>query len=242
MSMAFGSDRAAGVPAVAEPALGRAPVMRAAERRNRLTALLLAIAVAAFLVASKKMFFSSPQDNLPAVPHAAWVVPDEVMRGGQPPDVDFVNLRDLFGVTAVVNLRGSGWVEAAVVRGLGMQYIGIGVSPGKAPTVEQLAAIVGFLRQQHKDHGVVFIHDVTGLDRAPAVAAMLDMLRRVPTDEAARAVRAGLSPDALVFSTPQLDAMNALARDLRLAPYLPEGYVLPKYLPYRYTAARTLRW
>jgi hypothetical protein len=207
---------------VATPAVGIGGSLPQRERLVRVGVLILAAVLAVGLVASRQLLTSSPSVTLPAVPNPVWVVPGTLLRGGQPVDVDFVNLRDLYRVGAVVNLRATSSLERSVVRGFGLDYLSVPVPPGQAPTDRQLEAIVGFVRLHAAAGRIVYLHDDTGLDRAPAVAVMLLQLRGGDPVQAAQVAAAG--PDGRpALSAPQIAAVNALAKALGHPPYLPAG-------------------
>jgi hypothetical protein len=210
---------AAGRRPAAAPAIGTAQSLSGQERRVRLGVLVLAALLAVALIASKQVLTSAPSARLPAVPNAVWVVPDTLLRGGQPVDIDFLNLRDLYQVAAIVNLRATSPLERSVVRGFGLDYLGVPVRPGQAPTDSQLEAIVSFVRLHAASGRVVYLHDDTGLDRAPAVAAMLLVLRGMQPLRAAQVAATGPN-GSLALSGNQTAAINALARALDLEPSL----------------------
>jgi hypothetical protein len=204
----------------AAPAVGSGGRLPRRERLVRLGVLGLAALLAAGLLASKQLLAASPAAGLPAVPNPVWVVPGTLLRGGQPVDVDFVNLRDLYRVAAVVNLRATSTLERSVVRGFGLDYLSVPVTPGQAPTDRQLEAIVAFVRLHAAAGRIVYLHDDTGLDRAPAVAVMLLQLRGLDPVRAARVAAAGPGGRP-ALSGVQVAAVNALARALDHPPYLP---------------------
>jgi hypothetical protein len=205
----------------AAPAVGSGGSLPRRERVVRLGVLGVAALLAVGLLASKQLLAASPAARLPAVPNPVWVVPGTLLRGGQPADVDFVNLRDLYRVAAVVNLRATSTLERSVARGFGLDYLSVPVAPGRAPTDRQLEAIVAFVRLHAAAGRIVYLHDDTGLDRAPVVAVMLLQLRGLDPVRAAGVAAAGPG-GRLALSGVQMAAVNALARALgHHPPYLP---------------------
>ena len=156
-----------------------------------------------------------PALQLPRIPNPDWVVPGAVMRGGQPEDVEFLDLRDLFDVRAVVNLRSNGSIEGWVARDFGLDYLWVSVPPGAPLTRAQLRDLVGFVADNAAQDRVVFIHDDTGLDRVPAATAMLELLRGRPLQEALLAAADVVPGDTEPFTPEQRAAIDDLARALQ---------------------------
>ncbi|HYI65840.1 MAG TPA: glycosyltransferase [Candidatus Limnocylindrales bacterium] len=220
------SPRGASPRWIVPPALGASPAPSGSERRLRYGVLALAIlaVVGAFGV---RVLQAPISERLPAVRAAAWIVPNLVLRAAQPRDVDFVNLRDTYGVRGVVNLRSGGIVEEVVVEDLGLSYLSLTLPDRGAPGPSQLRRLVNYVSERALAGDVVLVHDETGTDRAPAVAILLDMLHGTPTDRAILRI-SSTTPEALdQLSTDQIIAINALADALGFEPYLPPGYEAP---------------
>lgn len=223
------------------PALGAASAMSPRERTVRSSLLLLGLLaiLAAFL--ARVALGSESEERVPTGLNAAWVVPGTLMRGGQPRDIDFVNMRDVFGITGVVNFREANRIERHVARGFRLDHLWLRVAPEGVPTNAQLRRLVRFLKAQKAKGGAVFIHDHGGLEEAPAVAVMLDMLHGKPTLEAVHDAREATPADGPLFSAAQVGAINALADELGLEPYRPPNYT-PGQTRHRYPRAAELRW
>jgi hypothetical protein len=238
IGLASTGGRPTAAPPAATPAVGSGGSLPRRERLVRVGVLVLVAVLAAGLLASKRLLASTPSATLPAVPNPVWVVPGTLLSGGQPVDIDFVNLRDLYRVAAVVNLRATSSLERSVVRGFGLDYLSVPVAPGQAPTDRQLEAIVGFVRLHAGAGRIVYLHDDTGLDRAPAVAVMLLQLRGSDPVRAAKVAAAGPAGRP-ALSAAQVAAVNALARALGRPPYLPAG---PARTAPRYRHPERLTW
>lgn len=206
------------------------------ERRVRRAALLLAVALV--LVALAARLLLSPRIRLPSIPNAAWIVQGQALTGGQPSDLDFLNLRDLSHVGAVIDLRGQA-VEAAVLASYNMQYVSVPIGPGQAPTVSQLAAMVGFIRASIQPGGAFLVHDEFGLDPAPTVGIMLAILHGESPSAALGQARA--AQPGLALSPAQATAIESLAA-ARSQPPLALPGVSPSPNPAAYLAAAQLSW
>ncbi len=99
-------------------------------------------------------------------------VETSIYRGAQPDEEGFRELAKL-GVHTVVDLRGSGGrssKEAAIVQGLGMQYVNVPLDGFRAPTPEQVSKLLGLL--ENHDGGPVFVHCRRGADRTGTILAI----------------------------------------------------------------------
>jgi hypothetical protein len=206
------------------------------ERRVRRGVLLLAIALVLVVIAGRVLL--PTHDRLPAIPNAAWIVQDVALRSGQPSDLDFVNLRDLSRVGAVIDLQGDA-LQGAVVGSFRMRYLSLRIAPGEAPTASQLAAVIAFIGPTLRAGGAFLVHDEFGLDPAPTVGIMLAMLHgQAPRDavDQARAATPGL-----LLSATQLAAIAqlgaALSRPRLGLPGIPTS---PDPAPY--VAVADLNW
>lgn len=195
--------------------LGEGPSLSPWARRLRGMVLALALVgvVAGYLSSAASQ--DDPESQLPGIPNPDWVVPGAVLRGGQPEDVEFLDLRDLFDVRAVVNLRSSGSIEGWMAWDFGLHYLWLKVPPGEPLTRPQLRKLVAFVADQAAQGHIVFIHDDTGLDRVPAATAMLELLRGRPLQDALRAA-ADVVPDGTEpLTSQQRAAIDELARAVR---------------------------
>lgn len=196
-------------------ALGEGPPLSRGARRFRGSVLAVAFVavVAGYLL--RVVSQGDPALQLPRIPNADWVVPGAVMRGGQPEDVEFLDMRDLFGVRAVVNLRSNGSIEGWVARDFGLHYLWVSVPPGEPLTRAQLRDLVAFVADNAAQGRVVFIHDDTGLDRVPTATAMLELLRGRPLRDALLAAADVAPGDTEPFTSEQRAAIDELARALQ---------------------------
>lgn len=228
--------------AASVPAIGPASTFAPKERRVRAVALVVALLLLAAALSSRIAFGTNPGERAPNVLNAAWVVDGTLLRGGQPRDIDFFTMRDVYGVTGIVNFRSASRIERRVVEGFGLDYLWLRLPPGGAPRERQLRRLVSFLKRQDADGGAVFMHDQGGLEHVPTVAVMLEMLHGKNTLEAVAGAEAATHAERPLFTAPQLAAINALARALSLEPYLPAGYEPPPRIHYAYRNAEGLRW
>jgi hypothetical protein len=159
-----------------------------------------------------------PGEQMPAVANATWIVPGRAIGGGQPRDLDLLNLRDLFAVDGVVNLRSTGAIEGWMVRDDRMAYLWLPVDPGEAPTIGQLRRLAAFVDRQTEAGAVVFIHDDDGLDRVPVAAVMLQMWHGAPVDEALKTTVGVGDLSRTLFSDQQRRAIEQLGMFLDRSP------------------------
>lgn len=160
---------------------------------------------------------SDPGEQIPAVPNAGWIIRGKALMGGQPHDLDLLNLRDLFDVRGVVNLRTSGSIEGWMVRDFGMSYLWLPVPPGDAPPPANMDRIVEFMRRHAAEGNSVFLHDGTGLERIRPVAVMLLMAEGEPLDVALSRVTDATRVGAAGFTGIQEHRVLAYAEHLRYA-------------------------
>lgn len=185
------------------------------ERVVRLAVLAAAVIVTAAGFLLRLQLRSDPAEQIPAVPNAAWIIPDQALVGGQPLDLDFLNLRDLFAVGGVVNLRTSGSIEGWMVRDFGMAYLWLPIEPGAAPAPRDMDRVVMFV-QQHATRGEsVFLHDGTGVERVRPVAVMLLLAEGYPVDVALSRVTGGPTMAAAGFTGLQKERIRAYVEHLR---------------------------
>jgi glycosyltransferase involved in cell wall biosynthesis len=224
------------------PAIGPGLALTPKQRRLRVRVLVAALVLVGAALLSRVALGTAPGEGAPNVLNAAWVVSGAVLRGGQPQDIDFVTMRDVYGVTGVVSFRAATRIERHVVRGFRLNYLSLRLPTRGAPQERQLRRLVLFLRSQRAKGGAVFIHDQGGLEVAPTVAVMLEMLHGTPTLAAVRDAEEATPSKRPLFTARQLTAINALARALSLDPYRPVGYERPASGRYTYPNADTLRW
>jgi hypothetical protein len=125
---------------------------------------------------------------LPPLPGAARVTPN-LVRGGQPADFDLLQLRNAYRVRAVVNLRFGGDAEGEIAAGFGLDFLSLPVAVDEAPTVADLATLVGFLRRYDSGSAVVYLHDDIGGGRVITTSLMLLLLRGEPLGVAMSTLR-----------------------------------------------------
>jgi glycosyltransferase involved in cell wall biosynthesis len=196
-------------------ALDEVPSLTTRARRFRGMVLVLAVVAVAAGYVLRVASQGNPGLQLPRIPNPDWVVHGAVMRGGQPEDVEFLDMRDLFDVRAVVNLRSNGSIEGWVARDFGLDYLWLSVPPGEPLTRAQLRDLVAFVAEHANQGRVVFIHDDTGLDRVPSATAMLELLRGRPLQDALAAAADVVPGDTEPFTTEQRAAVDELARALQ---------------------------
>jgi hypothetical protein len=199
------------------PAIGadRGPSQR--ERRVRQVVLALAVLAAAFGLFARETFRKPPAERLPTVGNVAWVVDGVLMRGAQPRDIDLANLRDLFNIGGVVSLRRPDPVAKLAAHDFSLAYLSVPVTGRAAPTPAQLAEIAAFIRGQERRGRAVYIHDATGVEQAPTVAAMLLVARGASADDAVAAITDDPDEVARYFRPRQLAAIEALAHRVHLS-------------------------
>ena len=136
---------------------------------------------------------------LPPLPAAARVAPG-LVRGGQPADIDFLRLRDAYGVRAIVDVDGMDVEEQAVTGSLGFRTLQLNVAEGRPPTAQDLLSLVRFLRSTVATRpgsggtGVVYLHDFDGRGPVVIVSAMLQVLRGAALATVLEGLRAGGAP------------------------------------------------
>jgi glycosyltransferase involved in cell wall biosynthesis len=224
------------------PAMGSAPTMARKERRVRKAAFVVALLLLGSALLSRLAFGTAPGERAPNVLNAAWVVEDTLLRGGQPRDIDFFTMRDVYGVTGVVNFRSASRIERHVVEGFRLDYLWLRLPPGGAPRERQLRRLVSFLRAEKARGGAVFVHDQGGVEHVPTVTVMLEMLHGKETLEAVADAEQATPSKRSLFTAPQITAINALARALSLGLYRPPGHRTPPNVRYAYRNANELRW
>jgi glycosyltransferase involved in cell wall biosynthesis len=224
------------------PAIGLGPAMAPKERRLRTAALVAALLLLAASLVARFALGSASGERAPNVLNAAWVMNGTLLRGGQPRDIDFFNMRDVYGVTGIVNFRPASRIERHVVAGFRLDYLWLRLPPGGAPRERQLRRLVSFLRAQKAEGGAVYIHDQGGLEHVPTVTVMLEMLHGKQTLEAVRDTEKATPSERPLFTTPQVTAINALARALSLDVYRPAGYRRSRNVRYAYRNVDHLRW
>jgi hypothetical protein len=203
----------------ATPALGQYVPVRRPVLVARISVLLL-LPISGLAVRASGVL-QDPFSPLPALPHAAQIVPG-VVRAGQPEERDFVRIRDDYGVRAVIAVNGrddsvlSGPEEQAITSSLGMEFLRLRVRPGAALTARQATAVAELLRRQrpsrHTSASLVLVHDRTGIGPVNLVSAVIQILNRQPAavvlDPAAR-------PDTYRFGPRQRTGLRQLADAVR---------------------------
>jgi hypothetical protein len=126
---------------------------------------------------------------LPPLPGAAYVTP-HLVRGGQPADFEMLRLRNSYHVRAIVNLRLSRDSERDIAASFGLDFLSLPLAAEAAPTADDLATLVTFVRRYDNGSAVVYLHDDVGGDRAVTAGLMLLLLR----GESLGAVMTTLSP------------------------------------------------
>jgi hypothetical protein len=194
------------------PAIGAGPAPSRRERRVRQVVLAVAVLVALFGLIARETFRKPPAERLPTVGNVAWVVNGVLMRGAQPRDIDLASLRDLFNIGGVVSLRRPDPVAKLAAHDFSLAFLSVPLTGRRAaPTPAQLAGIAGFIRRQEHRGRAVYIHDATGVEQAPAVAAMLLVARGASADDAVAAVTDDPQDVARYFRRWQLADIEALA-------------------------------
>jgi protein-tyrosine phosphatase len=189
------------------PAIGPGSLVSGRPFVARLLLLVVALGVCLGTLVTKAAKDAAP---LPALRGTAYVTP-HIIRGSQPTDYDLLQLRNGFGVQAVVNLRLSGSQEGEVAAGFGLDYLALPLAHGEVLNAQQLATLVAVIRRHQKESGVVYLHDDIGGGRVLTTAAMLLLLRGQPLDT----VLSAFSADELKrLSAVQLSALQTLSRAL----------------------------
>lgn len=169
------ADQAA--PPTHVPAVGHG-----ARRRGRDFRWRLAIVVFSGLLVVTAFSMKDRPDERPNGPPpiaGAVIVTPWLITGGQPTDEDIIGLRDIYGVTAIVDLRVADGREAAVAEEFGLDFLQLPMQQGHACGPKDLERLVIFIRSHAA--GVVYLHDDTGGDRAVTATAMLLLLEEFET-------------------------------------------------------------
>jgi hypothetical protein len=167
---------------------GPSPAIGALEplpRRVRLLRLAVAFAFAVALLAGRFFLNVGAAPTLPPLPGAAQVT-QNLLRGGQPDDLDLELLAEQYRVRTVVNINRSNVEERAVTAAQHQAYLEIPIAADTAPTWPQLAAIAEFLRHHARYGQVVYLHDNSGGGPVVATTEMLFLLRGEPLRQVLR--------------------------------------------------------
>jgi hypothetical protein len=185
--------------------------------RARLLALALVLLLAAVGIVTKATASGRKTEQLRAVPAARWLETNSILLSAQPGDLDLINMRDLIGVRAVVDLTRGSELEGLVARDLHLDFLGLEIPRGGFPDEGQLIELMTFVREHRDQKKIVLIHDEGGYDTDPVVEAMLF-------------VCAGAQPKAVIelvgpahLTDQQLGAVDALAIALGKKSYVPAG-------------------
>ncbi|SCL24184.1 hypothetical protein GA0070624_2873 [Micromonospora rhizosphaerae] len=146
------------------------------------------------------------REPLPPLPGVARVTP-HVLRGGQPDDFQLRLLRDSYHVRAIVNLRHASGAESDIAASFGLDFLGLPLAVGEAPTTADLATLASFVRRYENGSAVVLVHDDVGGGRAVTTGLMLLMLRGESLDAVTGTLPAA---DKRHLSAGQWDALRAL--------------------------------
>ena len=179
-------------------------------RRRRVIGriLLLTTLLTVALAVRATGLLSPPAPLLPPMAGATLVAPG-VIRAGPPQETELLLLRDSFRIRTVVAIGDVPAEEQAVTASLGMQLHAIPVAPAVAPTDQQVRTVVDVVRSTAAGgQGSVYLHDTADDGRSVAMAAMLQLVDRVPLDEVLRR----MPPDhQLKLSAAQLQALRDAA-------------------------------
>jgi hypothetical protein len=191
------------------PAMGLLPAIgrRAVLLRVTVVVCLLAAAV---LARNTGVLRAEQVDSVvPPMPAAAQVLPG-VLRGAAPSDLELTQMRDSYGVRAVVAVAGASIEERAVVRSLDLELFELDVLDEGPPGPEPMLELVRFVRSATEVPGeVVYVHDAFG--RGPDLITAVAMLQ-VLDGATARAVLAGLRPEERAALDPaHVSALAAVA-------------------------------
>jgi hypothetical protein len=148
-------------------------------RRARLVRLGVALGFAVALLAGRFLLNVGATAPLPPLPGAAKVTQD-LLRGGQPDDLDLEMLAEHYRVRAVVNINRPSVEERAVTAAQHQAYLEIPIASDAAPTWPQLATIAEFLERYTRHGQIVYLHDNSGGGPAVATTEMLFLLRGEP--------------------------------------------------------------
>lgn len=191
------------------PAMGSLPALSRHAVMLRVTVVVCLLAVAV-LARNTGVLRAEPADSVvPPLPAAAQVVPG-VLRGAAPSDIELTQLRDSYGVHAVVAVAGASIEERAVVRSMELDLFELDVLDEGPPGPEPMLGLVRFVRSATAVQGqVVYVHDAFG--RGPDLITAVAMLQ-VLDGATAPAVLAGLRPDERALLGPaHLAALDAVA-------------------------------
>jgi uncharacterized protein (TIGR01244 family) len=117
-------------------------------------------------------------DDWPGITHLR-MVDDKVLFGGQTTPTEYAQLAD-HGVTRVIDVRGtqrfdqSGRDDPEALEALGLEYVSLPVSDGRAPTPAQIRR---FLELVDEADGRVFAHCGGGVGRSTSFAAAYEAAR-----------------------------------------------------------------
>jgi hypothetical protein len=191
------------------PALGTlSPLGRPAVLlRITLVVCLLAVAV---LARNSGVLRAEPAVSVvPPMPAAAQVQPG-VVRGAAPSDTELTQLRESYGVRAVVAVAGASVEERAVVRSLDLQLFELDVLDEAPPGPQPMLELVRFVRSTTELPGqAVYVHDAFG--RGPDLTTAAAMLQ-VLDGATAPAALAGLAPEERAALGPtHVAALEAVA-------------------------------
>lgn len=223
----------------AEPfaaAIGGATTLTRRQLRVRQSLLAVALLLSALGLYARQALKPPLTERLPTVGNVAWVIEGRVMRGGHPRDIDLASLRDLFGVRAVVDLEKPSPVAPLAPKDFSLNYLSLPVGKRVAPSQEQLAQLLRFIKAQR---GAVYVYDQTGVESAPTVAAMLLVLRGTTAPRAVAEVAGEARAVPKLFRAAQLAAIDQLAYRAGLGAGPPDAGRgrIPDY-----PDARRLRW
>jgi hypothetical protein len=191
------------------PAIGFGPRLtgRVLTRRVLLLVALLGVAAGAL---GLKAVSRSNEKQLPPLPGVASITP-HLVRGGQPSDFDFLQLRDGHNMRAIVNLRLDGETEADVAASFGLDCLSLPVVVGEPPTSADLIQLVPFVRRYSSGDAVVYVHDDDGGGRAITAGLMVLLLMGKSRDEAMSTLTAA---EERQLSPNQSRALLALSKAL----------------------------
>jgi hypothetical protein len=167
-------------------------------RRRRVAVVLVLVLLlgTALAIRASGVLDPTADRKLPPLPAAAFVAPG-LVRGGRPGDIDFLRLRDAYGVRAIVDVDGMDAEEEAVTSSLGLRTLQFDVPDDRAPAAADLLGLLRLLRSTMATRagddgtGVVYMHDADGRGPVLMVTAMLQVLRGMPPATALDALRAG---------------------------------------------------
>ena len=94
-------------------------------------------------------------------------------RGGEPSEEGYRLLRDRYGITDVVNLRGEDDSRRAIVTGLGMRYHYLPIPDTHAPTMPQAMYFSYLVSEVARRGGAVFVHCAQGQSRTGTMVGIV---------------------------------------------------------------------